>query len=336
LKRKLIPIIFIFVIFFFILNEMFVFFKKREVNLEFTVKKGETVESVIERLREKGAFSRSLFTDIFVRVKDVKFKAGKYKVAGKYSDRDIIDVLEEGQLRFVKVTIPEGYNLFDIAELLDEKKICNEKEFLNLTLNETFTKSLGVNSKTLEGFLFPDTYYFADSDNCESVVKTMYGNFKKRVIPLFKSYTPPELVKKALGNVTVEKIVAVASIVEKESGLKEERPKIAGVIYRRLIKKMPLQCDPTVIYGYRLKGKKIEDLKGSDIRKSQSLYNTYLYKDLPPTPICNPGLDSIVAAMFPEKSSYLYFFAVNGRHVFSKSYKEHLRKLKKYYNRRVK
>ncbi|SNR72889.1 endolytic transglycosylase MltG [Desulfurobacterium atlanticum] len=331
MKKLTVSILFVFLAF--LIVDLSSFYKKRNINLEFEVKEGETVGFVIKKLKEEGGFSGSIFTDIVVRFEDIKFKAGKYRINGAYSDKDVIDILRKGQLTLVKITIPEGYSVFDIANVVEEKGFCSEDRFLKLAFNKTFVETFGIKSESLEGFLFPDTYYFAERESCEAVIKVMYRNFEKRVIPLFKNYSPPKIVKKALGNVTIEKIVNVASIVERETALKEERPKIAGIIYRRLIKGMPLQCDPTVIYGYRMEGKKLDTLKGSDIRKSRSVYNTYIYKGLPPTPICNPGIDSIVAAMFPEKTDYLYFFAVNGRHIFSKTYREHLNKMKKYYNK---
>ncbi len=309
------------------------FFKKRQVDTVFYIQDGASADYVVNMLYEKKLISGTAFPKLYVRLKNVVFKAGNFTIKGVFSDAEILRLLAKCQVRLVRVTIPEGSNIFDIGEILENSGLCEEENFLKLTFDKTFLKKSGIDSTTAEGFLFPDTYLFGKSDSCEKIVKTMYGNFRKKVLPLFKSYVVPSIVKKAIGNVAVDKIIAVASIVEKEAANDEEKPLIAGVIYNRLRKGMFLQCDPTIIYGYKIEGIDKERLLGSDIRKSNSPYNTYKMKNLPPTPICNPGIVSIKAAMYPANTKYFYFLAVNGKHIFSKTYKEHLLKIKKYYNR---
>ncbi len=317
---------------------MFFSFKtSRKMEISFSVRKGEPTDVVIDRLAKEHVIKEPFISKIYARFNNLKVKAGNYLLNGTYSDEDILQILSRGQVHYVKFVIPEGYDLFDVADVLDSRfPNCNKEQFLKLAFNSTFVHSLDINSTSLEGFLFPDTYLIDREATCSEIVSGMISNFNRKVGPLFKTYNPPALVKKALGTISVKKLITVASIVEKETSLESERPVIAGVIYKRLVRNMPLQCDPTVIYAYRLKGIFKKRLNGKDIEKIKSPFNTYLVRGLPPTPICNPGMKSIKAAMYPVNTPFLYFFAVNGKHIFSKTYKEHLRKMRKYYNRHVK
>ncbi|WP_457567915.1 endolytic transglycosylase MltG [Desulfurobacterium sp.] len=337
MKKVKIFLLFFAVVFFFVfLRSVFLFFVPRKLDVKFLVSEGESTDAVIERLADRKIIDAGLFAKLLARLRKLNVKAGKYRLSGSYSDKDILDILSRGQVHYVKFVVPEGYNLFDIAAAVGEKfPRCGEKSFLKLAFNVTFVHSAGFNSTSLEGFLFPDTYIIDEDATCSEVADAMISNFRKKVIPVVGNYTPPIIVRKALKNVSLKKLITVASIVEKETAVPGERPVIAGIIYKRLEKGMPLQCDPTVIYAYRLKGVVKKNLKGNDIQKVKSPYNTYRVKGLPPTPICNPGMASIEAALHPVDTPYLYFFAVNGRHVFSKTYREHLAKMRKYYNRRV-
>ncbi|OMH40647.1 endolytic transglycosylase MltG [Desulfurobacterium indicum] len=325
------------IIFLLLFGMVFSFETSRKMDVSFSVRKGESTYAVIDRLAKEHVIKEPFISKIYARFNNVKVKAGKYILNGTYSDEDILKILSRGQVHYVKFVIPEGYDLFDVAGVLDSHfPNCNKERFLRLAFNSTFVRFMGINSTSLEGFLFPDTYLVDREATCSEIVSGMVSNFNRKVNPLFKTYNPPALVKRALGSVSVKKLLTVASIVEKETSLEPERPIIAGIIYKRLIRKMPLQCDPTVIYAYRLKGIFKKRLNGKDIEKIKSPFNTYLVRGLPPTPICNPGIKSIRAAMYPVNTTFLYFFAVNGKHVFSKTYKEHLRKMRKYYNRHVK
>ncbi len=307
------------------------------MKITFSIRKGEPTDVVIDKLAKEHVIKEPFISKIYARFNNIKVKAGNYLLNGTYSDEDILKILSRGQVHYVKFVIPESYDLFDVADVLDSCfPNCSKKRFLGVSFNSTFVRSLGINSTSLEGFLFPDTYLVDREATCGEIISAMVSNFNRKVKPLFKTYNPPAIVKKALGSVSIEKVITVASIVEKETSLESERPIIAGIIYKRLVKKMPLQCDPTVIYAYRLKGIFKKRLNGKDIEKIKSPFNTYLVRGLPPTPICNPGVKSIKAAMYPVNTPFLYFFAVDGKHIFSRTYKEHLRKMRKYYNRHAK
>jgi len=241
---------------------------------------------------------------------------------------ELLKVFESGSPCLVSYTILPGSDVFDVDKLLSENSLCNKGEVLKLSKDRKFLNFLGI--PHLEGYLFPNTYYVAEGSDCRFVVSVPVKEFKKEVYPLFKRYNPPKLVRKALGKVTLDKIVTIASIVEKETSKEDEKPLIAGVIYNRLIRKMKLQCDPTVFYAYKLSGIDKRKLHKGDVN-FPSPYNTYYVVGLPPAPICNPSLTSIKAAMYPAQTSYLYFLAYKGRHIFSESYNQHLKLIRKYY-----
>ncbi len=303
--------------------------EKHHVKASLKVERGLTAGEVLKEFENRGILSSFFLSYVYVRLTNANIKSGCYKFSGNYSDIEVLSLLQKGSPCPVSVTIPEGANLFKVALILADAHLCKKEEFLKLAFDKEFISSLGLKSNSLEGFLFPDTYIFEEGINCKGVILEFIKNFERRVLPLMSSYKTDGYVKKALGRVNLLKILTVASIVERETSIKEEKPLVASVIYNRLIKGMPLQCDPTVYYSYYLERKsKLKLHKGDTSIKSP--YNTYVNKGLPPGPICNPGLDSILAAMYPAKTEFLYFVVKPDRkgHFFSKSYNEHLKFVK--------
>ncbi|MFN4227721.1 MAG: endolytic transglycosylase MltG [Candidatus Ratteibacteria bacterium] len=240
-----------------------------------------------------------------------KLKSGIYEFSGRTPLKKVIEKLVKGEIALVKILIPEGSNIYDIGEILYRANLIKEKnEFIEY-----------AKKNKLEGFLFPDTYYFPYNISIEGIVQKMWKNFKD----VFERIYDEEINEKNWDE--VKKIVTVASIVEKEASLTTERKIIAGIIYKRLSKNMPIASCSTVEYalGYRKKR-----LSNSDL-KIKSPYNTYIHKGLPPTPICNPGKDSLIAAINPIKTDYLFFLSKgDGTNYFSKTYEEHLSAIKTY------
>jgi UPF0755 protein len=248
---------------------------------------------------------------------------------GSFSETGIIKKLSEGSPCYIEVTIPEGKDIYYVNHVLYDVGICKKNGVLSLSSNKTFLSSLGI--PCLEGFMFPDTYKLVKGQSCKMAITEMVSNFKRKVLPLFYSYKPPDIVIRAFSNrVTVKKLITLASIIERETSNSSEKPLIASVFYNRLVKGMKLQSDPTVFYAYKKKGIFKEKLHKGDT-DVKSPFNTYYVKGLPPTPICNPGIDSILAAMHPARSNYLYFIAREDRkgHYFFKSYNGQLRILRK-------
>ena len=252
-----------------------------------------------------------------------KLKAGEYELDPKAPPAKILQVLAEGRVVTHFVTIPEGYNIYEIARLLEKAGLCRREEFLALVRDQDFLKQLGLPGPTAEGFLFPDTYAFSKGLSCRAIIATMVRRFWE----VWREFAPRA---RELG-LDVKTVVTLASIVEKEAVLPRERPLIAGVFWNRLKRGMPLQADPTVRYATK---KFYRRLRRRDLR-SRNPYNTYVYPGLPPGPIANPGRASIRAVLYPAKTSYLYFVAKgDGSHKFSRTLKEHQRAVELYQRRR--
>jgi len=286
------------------------------------IKYGTPVPKIAETLEKEGVIKNRYYFLVVHAFKRSKLEAGEYEFEGWLSTYDVYRILEEGKAKLYKVTIKEGYDVFDIAEVLEKNKVCKKEDFLKYALSEEVAQKYNLNTPSMEGFLFPDTYYFSKSTHPLKVIDVMYKNFLSKTENLRK-----ELRKK---HISLETWVTVASMVEKETFIDEEKPLIAAVIYNRLKRGMKLQIDPTVIYVAKRKG----IWKGKLYKSLFNIddpYNTYMYYGLPPGPICNPGLSSLKAALHPAKVNYLYFVAkphYKG-HLFAETYLEHLRNLKR-------
>ncbi|MCJ7789532.1 MAG: endolytic transglycosylase MltG [Candidatus Atribacteria bacterium] len=236
-----------------------------------------------------------------------KLKFGEYNLSPSLNMLQILNKLARGEIVVYKITIPEGYTSIQIAELLDKKEIVEKESFLKL---------VKYGEKSWEGYLFPDTYEVPKKYGAENMFKLMLSNFEQVAVD-------NKLINKAeQTGFTMDEIITLASIIEKEAKFAEEKRQISSVFHNRLKSGMKLQSCATIQY---ILGKPKEKLEESDL-EIESPYNTYLYKGLPPDPICNPGIDSIIAALEPANEDYLYFvLGDNGRHIFSKTYEEHLK-----------
>lgn len=256
---------------------------------------------------------------------DRKVMAGEYALNARMLPEEILSKFKYGKILQHEVAIPEGYTAKQIAQLLSEKKLADYTIFMNLIYNKEFAQSLGVNSPTLEGYLFPDTYLFPRRLKAEEIVRSMVKKF-------FTVYTPDLVERARLLRMTTNEVVTLASIIEKETSNRNERTIISAVFHNRLRKGIPLQSDPTVIYALpNFNG----DLTKADL-KTKTAYNTYKRKGLPPGPISNPGRESIVAGLYPLRVDYLFFVSKNdGTHYFSTSLSEHNQAVRLYQRRGV-
>jgi len=248
-------------------------------------------------------------------------RAGEYEFTERVSMWTILRKLARGEIAICRITIPEGWTVQDICDLLSREKLVDPKKFLALANDSNYVIDDFKFPKNLEGYLFPDTYYFTKGTSTEnSIIGQMLSQFKKKVIDGLRK----ELSE---SKYSLNKIVTMASIVEREAIVDVERPIIAGVFYKRLKIGMALQSDPTVRYALsKYKGALTMD----DIR-TRSAFNTYYHPGLPPHPICNPGVASIKASINPPSVDYLYFVSKrDGTHFFSKKYGEHKKAKRKY------
>ncbi len=237
---------------------------------------------------------------------DSRLQSGEYKFSSSQNLLQIIEQLVQGKVMRYRITIPEGFQAKQIARLLADRKIVDYDEFIKLVQEDNQYK---------EGYLFPDTYEFPKYFGAENVLKFMMKNFEDTVLP----HIPREQSFPA--GLSWNQVIILASIIEKEAQGSEDKPKIASVFYNRLSEGMLLQSCATIQY---LLDKPQERLTQQDLA-IESPFNTYLNPGLPPEPICNPGLESILAAVYPAEEDYFYFvLGKEGKHIFTRTYQEHL------------
>lgn len=250
-------------------------------------------------------------------------KAGRYKLSRSQTLEQIAMSIARGDIASVRITIPEGYSLEQIGQVLIQQNICSEDDWLNAinaSYEYNFLEARSGQRYVLEGFLFPDTYQITEEASAEDIIRIMLDNYERIWNSEFAESA------KASGFDTYE-IITIASLIEKEAMISAERPTIAGVIYNRLDRGMLLQMCASVIYSHE---KHINVLSLEDL-KIDSPYNTYKYLGLPPGPIASPGRNSIKAALNPDNHSYYYYVAKgDGSHQFSKTHAEHLQAQSKY------
>ena len=271
--------------------------------------------AIAEKLEGEGVIRKAeiLFFSAFLSGTQGKLKHGEYVFSAGETPYSVHRKLHRGEVYLRKVTFPEGITLVRMAGILESSQIVSREEFLALAQNREYSaKKLGLDVSSLEGFLFPDTYFFARGCSAEKVIETMLDRFREACATLGITNTQPD----------IREIVTIASLIEKETAFAPERPLVSAVIRNRLRKGMKLEFDPTVIYAL---GEKFD----GNIRKKDlsfpSPYNTYVVSELPPGPIAAPGLDSIRAALEPADVDYLYFVANgDGVHVFSSTYRDHV------------
>lgn len=301
----------------------------------FSVRPGENFISIGHRLEAQGYIRDKRFMRWYLNLlrKGDLPKRGDYQLANK-SLKEIIDIIVSGQSVAFRFTIPEGFNMFQIASALEEQDLLPASLFVEKVLDKNFIARLQLptqpgNIESLEGYLYPDTYHFLKEQSAEEIVRTMVDRFKeiyKEVEPKIKASATVQELK-----LTPHQIIILASITEKETGAGFERPIISSVWINRLRKRMRLQSDPTIIYGmWRRDGYFNGNIRKSDIL-DRTAYNTYAINGLPKGPIANPGLNAIESVLNPAETKYIYFVSKNdGTHVFNSSIRGHNQAVSEY------
>jgi len=294
----------------------------------YDVKKGMGSSDIAKELKEKGIIKSSAFFRLYVLAsfEHAKLQAGLYALSPSMSVASIADVLTSGNVAKNKIKINEGWDTQDAANYLEAQHIWNKDDFLVATEKDfgvafSFLKGRPKNAG-LEGYLFPDTYYVPAGMTPDEFIKMALANFDKKLTPDLRTQITAN--KK-----TVFQIVTMASILEKEVRSLEDKKVVAGILWKRIANGMPLQVDATVNY---VTGKNDPSASLADI-KIDSRYNTYKYYGLPQGPISNPGMDSILAAIYPTKSDYWFYLSdKTGKTIFSKTYTDHRVAMTKYLN----
>ncbi|MCM2286258.1 MAG: endolytic transglycosylase MltG [Desulfobacula sp.] len=287
-----------------------------------TIVPGQGLKAIAEHLENQSIISNKLYFSVYAKIKKAgkKLQAGEYVLSGSKSPEEILDILVSGKVKLYRVTLPEGVTMREIAGLIEKEGLCEPEKFIALCQNPALIKKLEIQALSLEGYLFPDTYFFSRQTTCEDIISAMTGRFKSVFAETWQQRA------KELG-FSIHEILTLASIIEKETGAADERPLISSVFHNRLKKNMRLESDPTVIYG-------IEDFDGN-IKKThlqtRTGYNTYQITGLPPGPIASPGALSLEAALYPASTPYFYFVSKNDTtHYFSKTFEEHTKAVSRY------
>lgn len=288
------------------------------------IPKGASRRTIAGLLASQGVVrNRWVFEALSRRESRRTMQAGEYFFNRPETAPEVFDTIAAGRVFVKELVIPEGYSMFDIADLVAREGFTSRDGFLAAARDPAPVRDLAPDAQSTEGFLFPATYGFPRHPTGQQMVDTMVKRFRQEWTTIAPDPSdPPER--------TLEQTLTLASLVERETPKPEERPLVAGVFANRLEKKMPLQCDPTVVYSLELAGQYSGTLEARDL-PFESPYNTYRHPGLPPGPIANPGEASLRAALAPAKTDYLYFVAnTEGGHFFSSTLAEHNRNVVKY------
>lgn len=281
-----------------------------------TIPKGSSLSQVGAILQDQAIISSKLVFKIvaFIRGEQSKIKAGDYALKTGSDAGEVLDTLISGKTYMLSVTVPEGYDMYQVAELFQQNGIITKDAFLKLAQDASFLKEVGISAPSLEGYLFPDTYFFRYSEKNDGKLLI------KRMTQRFQNVYDKHVKAVAEENGwSMNQVLTLASLIEKEAKV-SEHPLVSAVFHNRLRQNMKLQSDPTVIYGIKPMGSRITR---EDLNRKQP-YNTYQNVGLPPGPIANPGKESLTAAVTPADVDYIYFVAKNdGTHQFSNNLKEH-------------
>lgn len=304
-----------------------------KTNKIFEVRKGDDLFVIANNLADKNLVKNKYAFIIYVllRGKSNNLKAGEYEIMAGMSTKEIADIIIQGKNRLIKITIPEGWNLRDIgfyfenlgmfqaeeiweiagfpavvferSDLPEPKDFSEEYNFL-----KEKPKNIG-----LEGYLFPDTYFISKDITVEDLIRVFLDNFDKKITPKLRQEIKSQ-------RKTIFQIITMASLLEKEAKTLEDKRIISGILWKRMKHNMPLQVDATITY---ITGKKNIKVSYQET-KIDSPYNTYKYKGLPIGPICNPGMESIMAALYPIETDYWYYLSTSeGKILYSKTLEEH-------------
>ena len=305
-KRRKIIILTIFIILAIIIALIIPYFVKENRVIEVFIPKGSSPHKISKILKDSNIITSQYLFLALIKAEgySAKLKAGLYEFNTKDSIFEIIEKIKNGKSKNIKITIPEGFNIKQIAEILTENNICDKEKFIS-----------SATQLNMEGYLFPNTYFLLPQTSEQEIIKIMNNEFNKY-------WTKEKQLRLEQINMNQKDVITLASIVEKEAIADEERPVIAGVFLNRLAKNMRLESCSTVLYAM---GINKEKLSFKDL-KFESPYNTYRHKGLPPGPICNPGAKAIDAVLYPQITNNLFFVSKgNGTHYFSTDFKQHIK-----------
>jgi len=283
--------------------------------VNFSVEVGESFMSVTKRLQEERLIDSENFFYYVARItgKSGDLKAGEYELHDRMNAWEILKIITGSRVKLYRVTIREGMNMFQIARLLRERGLVDEIQFLEAAWDPSFVESLHIPSFTVEGYLFPETYFIPRGTSPRRIIRMF--------VEMFWSKIPADFLEQAKRSpLSFHESVIMASVIEKETGLAAEMGLISSVFFNRMERGMRLQSDPTAVYDIMPYGGRVR----REHLFRRTVFNTYQIPRLPMTPIANPGLLAIQAALFPQTSEFIFFVSRrDGSHYFSRTYEEH-------------
>jgi UPF0755 protein len=290
-------------------------------SVRFEVAPGESFKTVAKKLEEQGLITSARKFALYARFSSTgaKVRVGEYALTRNMKPIEVLTIIGSGKSIQYSITVPEGYNLFEIARLIEQQGLAKKEEIISLARDPAFVREMiGEDGPSLEGYLFPETYHLTKFTGPKGFLRMMVERFRENYARLSsdRSWNAAHMTRSQL--------VTLASIIEKETGAPEERPVISSVFHNRLKLKMKLQTDPTVVYGiWERTGEWNRNISRDDLL-TPSRYNTYTIEGLPLGPIANPGFEALKAAGAPAATEYLFFVSRNdGTHVFSRDYSQH-------------
>ena len=286
------------------------------------VPSGASLPRIARQLEEAGVVRSARAFELLARWRGLasELRSGEYELSPALGTGDLLDQIAQGRVRTHRVALPEGLTAVEVAARLEAQGLVDAEAFLHVVRSAETARTLGVEGEGLEGYLFPETYHLARGLDALEIAGAMVAQF----LDVWREIAA-EATERGLG---MEQVVTLASLVEKETAVPDERPLVAGVFHNRLQRGMRLETDPSVIYG-------IPDFDGNlrraHLEDEANPYNTYRIPGLPPSPIANPGAESLRAVVRPAETEHLYFVSRNdGSHVFSRTYREHLAAVRRY------
>lgn len=291
----------------------------------FEVRPSESFKTIAQRLEDQNLIRSARMLELYGRFTKVssKIRVGEYAIRKDARPKDVLAAITSGKSIEYSVTVQEGFNIFEISDVVAKRGIAKRDEFLALVRDPVVVKELlGFEASSLEGYLFPETYNITKFTGARGLIKMMVSRYKE-------NFAKATATKNS--GLNDRELVTLASIIEKETGAPEERPIISSVFYNRMKINMRLQTDPTTIYGiWEKTGQWDRNISKNDLM-TPSRYNTYSFAGLPPGPIANPGLEAMKAAANPADSEALFFVSKgDGTHVFSKDLKGHVNAIAKF------
>ena len=285
---------------------------------------GTSTAEITGKLKEQGILRSGLPLRLWMRYHDIDrdLQAGEYRFSGMATPIEVAERLARGDVYFRSITIPEGLTAMETVDLLARSGFGDRKKLEAMLLRTDLIRDLNPSAENLEGYLFPATYRFGRMDE-EAVITAMVNQFKIRINRILRESPLPD-------RWTIPDIVTLASMIEKEASNPREQPIVASVLTNRLRINMKLDCDATIIYAMKLAGTWDGNIRRADLRMD-SPYNSYIYRGLPPGPICNPGESTIRAALNPDETEYFYYVSRNdGTHQFSIDLRAHNNAVNRY------